>query len=58
MSIFPSLKKFRDIFKSHVGSDFIEKSEPLLSKVLGRFDSILSNLGDDNTIETPGGIST
>jgi hypothetical protein len=52
MSIFPSLKEFRDIVKSHVGSDFTEKSEPLLSKVLGRFDSILSNLGDDdNTIE-------
>ncbi|KAK7219323.1 hypothetical protein V2G26_007326 [Clonostachys chloroleuca] len=52
MSIFPNLKKFRDLVKSHVGSDLTEKSEPLLSKVLNRFDSILSNLGDqDEPIE-------
>lgn len=52
MSIFPNLKKFRDLVKSHVGSDLTEKSEPLFSKVLNRFDSILSNLGDqDEPIE-------
>jgi hypothetical protein len=53
MSLFPNLKEFRDIVKSHVGSDSTEKSEPLLSKVLSRFDSVLSNLGDDdNTTKT------
>lgn len=52
MSIFPNLKEFRDLVQSHVGSDLTEKSEPLLSKVLGRFDSILSNVSSgDNPIE-------
>lgn len=37
--------------KSHIGSDITEKSEPLLSMVLGRFDSILGNETEemDNT---------
>lgn len=50
--VLSTLKEFRDKVKSHVGSDSTEKSEPLLSKVLGRFDSILSTFGDDdNTAE-------
>lgn len=50
--ILSTLGEFRDIVKSHVSSDSIEKSVPLLSKVLGRFDSILSTLGgEDNTTE-------
>lgn len=50
--ILSTLGEFRDIVKSHVSSDSIEKSVPLLSKVLGRFDSILSTFGgEDNTTE-------
>lgn len=55
MSTFANLKEFRDIVRSHVDSDLAEKSDPLVSKILGRFDSILGNPGDDgdedNTME-------
>jgi len=54
-SFIPNLKELSDIVKSHAGSDLTEKSEPILSAVLGRFDSILGSLGAgkgvDNTIE-------
>lgn len=52
MSVLHNLDEFRGLIKSHIGSDLNEKPEPLLSSVLGHFDSILSNGGDkDNTIE-------
>lgn len=51
--ILSTLGELRDIVKSHVGSDSTEKSESLLSTVLGRFDSILGTFGgDDITTET------
>lgn len=43
-----TLHGFRDIFRSRVGSDLTEKSEPVLSEVLDRFDSILGTYADDD----------
>jgi hypothetical protein len=52
-SLIPTLRDFRNMVKSHVGSDSTESSEPSLSKLLGRFDLILGNFSDDdNTNET------
>ena len=50
--ILSTLGELRDIVKSHVGSDSTEKSEPLLSAILSRFDSVLGTVdGDDDTTE-------
>jgi hypothetical protein len=52
MSVLRSLDDFRGLIKSHIGSDLTAESEPRLSNVLGHFDSILGNVGEeDNTIE-------
>jgi hypothetical protein len=48
--MFPSLKDLLDNVKSHLGTDLIERPEPLLSKVLGRFENLLGANGTgDNT---------
>lgn len=46
--ILSTLQEFRDIVRSHAGSDLTRKSEPTLSKVLDRFDSIIGNSGADD----------
>jgi len=52
LPILSTLGKLRDIVKSHVGSESTEKSEPLLSAILSRFDSVLGTFGgDDDTAE-------
>lgn len=52
MSVLHNLNEFRGLIKSHIGSDLNDKPEPLLSTVLGHFDSILGIGGDsDNTTE-------
>lgn len=62
MSIFPSLKGLRDVVMSHVGSDVTETSEPLIAKVLGRFDLILgypnSNNVGNKTVPVKRNVST
>lgn len=52
MSILNSLSDLSVLIKSHIGSDLTAKSEPLLTNVLGHFDSVLGTGGHtDNTIE-------
>ncbi|THX71700.1 hypothetical protein D6D04_09409 [Aureobasidium pullulans] len=59
-SVFPSLEGLLDKVKSHMGTDLIEKPEPLLSKALERFELLLdvNGTGDDTTVNAERSKST
>ena len=49
--ILTTLGEFRDMIQGHIGSDITARTEPLLSGVLNRLDSLLGTHVTDNTVE-------
>lgn len=51
LPILTTLGEFRDMIQGHIGSDITARTEPLLSGVLNRLDSLLGTHVTDNTVE-------